>query len=225
MRSFMKSIILVRHATAIVRDNDLPDFDRTLIRKGKKESRKMAERFLKYQITPGIWISSPAPRALETAYIFADILEFPRNKILLEDALYNENSPEPYIELTKSLPNSKNSVIFFGHDPGISQCSNNLVKNLQLEFPKAGIGGISLLIDSWKKLEESEGYLTLIEFPGSRKGISRILERNLTDLISRQSQNLLFPFTPKMTRKMQKTVKSYSEKIAKEVTIYRKRNF
>ncbi len=86
----MKSIILVRHATAIVRDNDLPDFDRTLIRKGKKESRKMAERFLKYQITPGIWISSPAPRALETAYIFADILEFPRNKILLEDALYNE---------------------------------------------------------------------------------------------------------------------------------------
>jgi phosphohistidine phosphatase len=211
----MKSIILVRHATAIDRGNDLPDFERTLIKKGKKESRKMAQRFLSYQLKPEIWITSAAPRAVETASIFADILEFPRNKILTDEALYDKNNPESYIELITSLPISKNSVIFFGHDPGISECAATLVKNLQLDFPKAGVEGITLLFDDWKRLQEGEGYLTLIEFPGSRKGISRILQRNLTDLISLQNENIFIALTPKISRKLQKVLKSYSEKSAK----------
>jgi len=186
----MKMIILVRHATAMDRGNEVPDFERTLIKKGKKESQKMAQRFKKYQLKPEVWITSAASRAVETAYIFADILEFPRNKILMDEVLYDKNSSESYIELIKSLPGSKNSVIFFGHDPGISECATTLVKNFQLDFPKAGVEGITLLLKDWKRLQEGEGYLTLIEFPGSHKGISRILHRNLTDLISLQNQNI-----------------------------------
>ena len=46
----MKLVILVRHATAVDRDIDSPDFDRTLVKKGKKESAKMAKIFKSYQI-------------------------------------------------------------------------------------------------------------------------------------------------------------------------------
>ena len=211
----MKSIILVRHATAIDRANEIADFERTLIKKGKKESRKMAQRFKKYQLKPEVWITSAAPRAMETAYIFADILEFPRNKILMDEVLYDKNNAESYLELIKSLPTRKNSAIFFGHDPGISECASTLVKNLQLDFPKAGVEGITLLLDDWKRLQEGEGYLTLIEFPGSRKGITKILQRNLSNFISLQNQSIFSTMTPKSSRKMEKVVRSYSEKTAK----------
>jgi phosphohistidine phosphatase len=220
----MKSIFLVRHATAQIRETDLPDFERSLIKKGKKESRKMAQRFLKYQIKPAIWISSPAPRAWETAQIFADVLDYPHEKILKEDALYDENSSKPYIELINSLPTVKDSVIFFGHDPGITETAVELAINFQLDFPKAGIVAISFLESSWKKLTNNEGFLTLIEFPGSRKGISRILEQNLTRLVNRQSETIISSLTPKLTGKMKKTIISFSGKIAQELVSYRKKN-
>ena len=220
----MKSIILVRHATAIDRANELPDFERTLIKKGKKESRKMAQKFKKYQLKPEVWISSAAPRAAETASIFADILEFPQNKILMDEVLYDQNNSESYLEIIKSLPTRKKSAIFFGHDPGISACAGTLVKNLQLDFPKAGIEGITLLSDDWKRIQEGQGFLTLIEFPGTHKGISKILQRHLLDLISLQNLNIISSMTPTISRKMQKVVRSYSEKSARELVNYRKKN-
>ena len=144
----------------------------------------MARKFLKYQLKPEIWVSSAAPRALETAYIFADVLNFSREKILKEEALYHENSSKPYLELIKSLPPSKNSVIFFGHDPGISETAAELANNFKLAFPKAGIIAVSFLEKSWQKINDGRGFLSLIEFPGSPKGISKILQEDLRDLIA-----------------------------------------
>jgi phosphohistidine phosphatase len=219
----MKSIYLVRHATAQPRDPNLSDFDRKLIKKGKKESRKAAERFQKYKILPNIWISSPAPRALETAQIFADILDFPHTEILLESALYDQNDSKSYFELIASLPHHKSSIILFGHDPGISECASALASNVQFDFPKAGIEGFTLLTDSWKKLESNAAYLTLLELPRSSKVTAKILQNNLTDLIYRLNQNILTELSQKMTGKMKRTVKSFSEKISNELLSYRKK--
>ena len=219
----MKSIYLVRHATAQPRDPNVSDFDRKLIKKGKKESRKAGERFRRYQLIPNIWIASPAPRALETAHIFADILDFPRNEILLESALYDENDSKSYLELIASLPHNKSSVIFFGHDPGISECAFSLVSHVQFDFPKAGIEGFTLLTDSWKKLDRDATFLTLLEFPRTSKVTAKILHNNLTNLIYRLNQDILTTLSQKMTGKMKRTVKSYSKKISNELLSYRKK--
>ena len=104
----MKLAILVRHATAVERDVDLPDFDRILEKKGKKESSKMAKSFLSHQIQPDIWISSPAPRAMETAEIFAKTFQFPVSKILPEEKLYTDNSAKAYMDLIHTIPEDQN---------------------------------------------------------------------------------------------------------------------
>ena len=43
----MKTIYLVRHGKAVKRDANLPDFQRTLVKKGKEESSDMANKIKK----------------------------------------------------------------------------------------------------------------------------------------------------------------------------------
>jgi hypothetical protein len=93
-----------------------------------------------------------------------------------------------------------------------------------LDFPKAGIVAICFLESSWKKLNKKEGFLTLIEFPKSGKGTSKILEQNLSQFVNRQSEKILASLTPKLTGKMKKTVNSFSEKVARDLVSYRTKN-
>ena len=72
----------------------------------------MAKIFKSYQIKPDIWISSPAPRALETAQIFAKTLNYNNSKILQEDKLYTDNSAGAYMALIHTMRSDQKSVIF-----------------------------------------------------------------------------------------------------------------
>jgi len=213
----MKTIVLVRHATAIEREAGLPDFDRTLIKKGLKESRKTARQFSFYTIIPEIWISSSAPRALETATIFADRIKYPRQDILQEESLYQENSSSAYLTLTQSLPKNKSSVVYFGHEPGISEFAALLVKDFKLDFPKAGILGISMAAESWDRLTDAEGFITFIEFPGSGKEVSKILKTHLTHYLFEENQKILTSLTPKIDKKLKKLLISCSTQVAKSL--------
>ena len=67
----MKIIYLVRHGKAESRDIDKSDFERILVKEGENISQRAAERLKKRKIIPALIITSPAPRALQTARIFA----------------------------------------------------------------------------------------------------------------------------------------------------------
>jgi len=213
----MKLIILVRHATAVDRDIDSPDFDRTLVKKGKKESTKMANIFKSHQIQPDIWISSPAPRALETAQIFAKILHYADSKILQEDKLYTDNSAGAYMALIHTMPPEKNSVIFFGHDPSISDFAALLLKNFELNFQKAGVLVITLLQEDWKLIRAGEGFLTAVEFPKSDQRIRQLLKENLDNLITTHNKQLLKTVFPKYQSKILKSMKGLTDKVVKKI--------
>ena len=177
----------------------------------------MANRFSAYQFSPDIWISSSAPRALETATIFSEKLLHPKQEILLDDSLYQDNSAEAYLALTQSLPKSKDSVIYFGHEPGLSEFAAHLVTDFKLGFPKAGIMGTIIASENWTKLGDTQGSIILLEFPGSGKATSKILKIHLTRYLFEQTQKSVFSIIPIIDKKLSKVLMDYSAKMAKVV--------
>ncbi len=71
----MKKLIFVRHGRAEEPTSMIPDFERSLTTKGKNISEQMAAILKTKEKDPGVFITSPAFRALETALVFARVFE------------------------------------------------------------------------------------------------------------------------------------------------------
>src|SRR5881628_1035318 len=84
----MKTLFLVRHAKSSWDDTALPDKDRPLNDRGKRDAAKMGERLAKIDVKPDLILSSPARRALTTAEIVAKKLDYKLKNILVDDRLY-----------------------------------------------------------------------------------------------------------------------------------------
>jgi phosphohistidine phosphatase len=72
----MKTLILVRHAKSSRDAPAMPDKDRPLNDRGKRDAPNMGERLAKRDVKPDLILSSPAMRALTTAEIIAKKLEY-----------------------------------------------------------------------------------------------------------------------------------------------------
>jgi phosphohistidine phosphatase len=67
----MKTLFLIRHAKSSWDDTALPDKDRPLDDRGKRDAPKVGKRLAKRDVKPDLILSSPARRALTTAQIIA----------------------------------------------------------------------------------------------------------------------------------------------------------
>ncbi len=85
----MKTLYLVRHAQAVPRQENLPDFERALVPKGLKQARRASSNLKQFAGPPGLFVSSPAQRALETGHAFAEGLGYPVQRIVLQEKFYD----------------------------------------------------------------------------------------------------------------------------------------
>jgi phosphohistidine phosphatase SixA len=69
-------------------DTALPDKDRPLSDRGRRDVPKMGKRLAKRDVKPDLILSSPARRALTTAEIIAKKLDYKRKDIVADDRLY-----------------------------------------------------------------------------------------------------------------------------------------
>jgi phosphohistidine phosphatase SixA len=67
----VKTLFLIRHAKSSWDDPALPDKDRPLGDRGRRDAPKMGKRLAKGDVEPDLILSSPARRALKTAEIIA----------------------------------------------------------------------------------------------------------------------------------------------------------
>ena len=66
----MRQLLLIRHAKSDWGDFSLPDFDRPLNERGKRDAPVMAQRLLDKKITIDAFVSSPAKRAKKNSQSF-----------------------------------------------------------------------------------------------------------------------------------------------------------
>ncbi len=212
----MKKLILVRHAKAVSREVNLPDFRRTLVKKGMKNSENMADRLKMREMIPDLMISSPANRALETAHVFARALDYPVQKIVVNDILYSEMSPESLVQLIQKVEDKHESVMLFGHDPSFSDLASHLIKDFHEVIPKTGIVSIGFGKRNWKNIRKGDGQLIFFDYP---KRISKAYKKMQMDLesgIARSIENRLKRVNKDSAQELDKMVLKSSRKIARE---------
>ena len=130
-------LYFLRHGKADWPNWKKPDDERPLTREGEKEVRKVAKLLLRLDVGPLI-LTSPLPRARETAVIASEILD---------RELREETSLRPGFNASKLaglLENiSTKSLMLVGHEPDFSDTIAELT-NGEIKISKAGVALVQL---------------------------------------------------------------------------------
>jgi phosphohistidine phosphatase len=165
----MKTLLLVRHAKSSWANEGQDDFDRPLNDRGKSDAPQMAKRVLAKIPAPDLFISSPAKRALKTAALFAEVFGIPKSAISLHDALYLAPASTIY-QTVALLPDDKDKVLLFAHNPGITEAANMLSGVRIDNMPTCGVFGVAAAVDSWKAFGAAEKKFLFFDYPKNPLG-------------------------------------------------------
>jgi phosphohistidine phosphatase len=153
----MKKLIFIRHGRAEDQAAEISDFERSLTLKGKMISKQTAQRFRELENSPGIMITSPAFRALETALIFAEEFGVAPEKILIDSNLYYKMNLNYLRQILSNINEDCDSVTFFGHNPSFSDIAYNLCIGGCDFLPKCGVICISFDVTKWSGIKNNSG--------------------------------------------------------------------
>ncbi len=153
----MKKLIFIRHGRAEDPVPELSDFERSLTTKGKIITRLMARKLTEKENSPGVLITSPAFRALETAFIFAEEFRIKPEKIIINSNLYYKMNFKYLPEILSLISEETDSVMLFGHNPSFTEISDSLCKDGCDFMPKSGVIGISFNIKTWSDVSRNSG--------------------------------------------------------------------
>lgn len=123
-------LYLLRHAKSDWKKETVSDFERPLSKRGKSDAPKMAAWLAKQANLPTKIISSPALRAYQTALPFAHALDIQARDIVFDNRIY-EATLETLLTLIKQLPETDQSVLMIGHNPGLDFLLQVLCKQAQ----------------------------------------------------------------------------------------------
>jgi phosphohistidine phosphatase len=152
----MKRIVIVRHAKAVPYGYD-DDFTRDLTDRGMSDAQRIGKELKKNGITPDVIIASPANRALQTALIFAENLDFNKKKVVEIEDIYHGLTTSEFLGLIQKLPEEAKTAFFFGHNPGFHYFVNNLLERFYDDMPTCSTVAIDFNVDSWKKVQARSG--------------------------------------------------------------------
>jgi phosphohistidine phosphatase len=164
-----KTLILVRHAKSSWDDVSLPDFERPLNHRGKKDAPKMAG-LLKDRIDKiDAFISSPAKRAKKTAEFFIEEFNRDEKEIIFEPALYHASIDDFYKTILTADNNFK-SIALFSHNPGISAFASEIVDNARLDdMPTCSIFAVKININNWSEFKDATKEFLFFDYPKKDK--------------------------------------------------------
>lgn len=212
----MLRIYIVRHATAQDTGESLPDFERSLVKKGEKEAKAIARHLASRHEVPDLMISSFANRAIETAHLFAKAFGYPLQKILLRDTFYGDANIEKLVLEIRKQPDKDRSLMLFGHDPAFSQLAAHLIKSFRETIPKAGVVAAEFPINRWRDLEGGSGQLLEFTDPARLKEQKKEAKSDLEARLARSMEGVLARFNRTGARDFQNEVRKSARKLVKE---------
>jgi phosphohistidine phosphatase len=160
----MKTLILVRHAKSSWKDRTLSDRERPLNKRGKHDAPVMGKRIAEAGIRPSLIVSSPAVRAWTTAKVVARTIGYPLEFLQREDGLYLA-SLDSWLDVVAAQDNGFNSLMLFGHNPGLTDFANYLSPGLTHNVPTAGVVCVNIDSEDWLLYERPRTELVLYDFP------------------------------------------------------------
>jgi phosphohistidine phosphatase len=141
-----RQLVLMRHGHA---QENRDDFARRLTDMGRTAARRAGEALRHAGFSPQRILTSPAPRAQETAQIVAEACGF-RGALQAEAALYL-TEVGPYLEALRRLPSDAGRVLLVGHNPTLSGLARELGARVG-DLGPADYAELHLDLDGWPEL-------------------------------------------------------------------------
>jgi phosphohistidine phosphatase len=162
----MKTLYIVRHAKSSWDDSELSDFERPLNERGKRDAPDMGERLHERGLKPDGVISSPARRAFSTAKRICKVLGFNKEKIRTDRRLYHADD-EMMLSVLREVKSDLNVVMFFGHNPGLTDFVNSVAgEEMNIDnVPTCGVVAFSFEVNSWSDVNWGTGKLLFFDYP------------------------------------------------------------
>ncbi len=132
------NLYFIRHGNADWPDWNGADDERPLTKKGGKQARRVAKLLCQLGVDPAVVLSSPLPRALQTAELVADGLGV---HLRQEPALGKSFDLPALRAILKRLP--AGDLIVVGHEPSFSRVIEQLT-GARVELKKAGVARVDL---------------------------------------------------------------------------------
>lgn len=114
---------LVRHAEAVEGTESLPDEMRYLSKSGRKQIRKQGKNLKNHKVRPGLILTSPLARAVQSAELLA--AELGVMQIVVHPSLLPDAEPEAVVEMLTEIGPVK-ALMLVGHDPHLSSVAAQL---------------------------------------------------------------------------------------------------
>jgi phosphohistidine phosphatase len=165
----VKRLSLLRHAKSSWKDASLPDFERPLNKRGRRDAPRMGARLAAAGFRPDGLLSSPAERARATALSIAAEIGYPEREIVFEPALY-PGEPDALLARIRALPDAVAHAALVAHNPGLTELSNRLADRRIDNIPTAGVVQLELAVDTWGQVADGCGRLLDFAYPKQRAG-------------------------------------------------------
>jgi len=145
----MKELLVLRHAKSSWDFPDLDDHDRPLNPRGERDAPRMGRLIRREEMVPQAIVASDAVRAMETAERVARECGFEGDRVTTRQ-LYLAD-PAEYLRLLSELPDTIESVLVVGHNPGLEDLVRQLSGAREV-MPTAALARIALELESWDDL-------------------------------------------------------------------------
>ena len=159
----MKTLFLIRHAKSSWGDTALPDKDRPLDDRGKRDAPKMGKRLAKRDVKPDLILSSPAMRALTTAEIIAKKLDYKLKDIVVDDRLY-ASEVDDLLNVIHKLGDKLERVMLFGHNPELSEFAHRLSSEIT-HMPTCAVAEFTFNAKSWSNIGKAKLAKVALDYP------------------------------------------------------------
>ena len=159
----MKTLFLIRHAKSSWDDTALPDKDRPLHDRGKRDAPKMGKRLARRDVKPDLILSSPAMRALMTAEIIAKKLDYKRKDIVVDDRLY-AGEADDLLNVIHKLGDKRERVILVGHNPELTELAHRLSSEIT-HMPTCAVAAFTFDAKSWSNIGKAKPVKVALDYP------------------------------------------------------------
>ena len=159
----MKTLFLCRHAKSSWDDPALPDKERPLDARGKRDAPKVGERLAEAGAKPDLILSSPAKRALTTARIIAKELGYKRKDIVVDDRLYAAEA-DVVLDVIQRLDKEVGCVMLFGHNPELAELAHRLSSKIT-RMPTCAVAEFTFDVQSWSRIGTAKPATADVSYP------------------------------------------------------------
>ena len=148
----MKTLYIVRHGKT---NKSLNDLERELLPIGVERMRKLGSYLFVNNCKIDVLYSSYAKRAVQTAEIIAEAIQYPRNEIITSEKLYLTSQDE-YFDVLVEQDNRIETILFVGHNPEITNVAQFFIPDFTAYMQTGACFCFDFDTDDWTQLFTAE---------------------------------------------------------------------